>query len=246
MKYYSSIILSIFLLLVSVEFSFGQINRTNYSLQVGYQYNILNPRPYNLALNIFNDNRSDISQPFDSLKYTGGYTAGFAIHRQRSDLRFQVMTFQQRGDARFTDALGGTMVADSKISGQIFSFQLISKLIPLGRTGNFMIGAGVNATHIETKADIIPTASFTGDNDLTQRTNDWKGGFMIIAPFQFEITEQILFSLEPYFQVYFGQSDFTPFSESINTAATANDPLLKRQIDHPGLNATLIFKFLKP
>ena len=109
-----------------------------------------------------------------------------------------------------------------------------------------MIGAGVNATHLESKADIFDESAFTEDGDLTQRTNDWKGGFIIIAPFQFEITEQILISAEPYFQVYFGQSNFTPFSEAINTQATAVDPLLNRQLDHPGLNVTLIFKFLKP
>lgn len=246
MKYYSFLLLSILLFCASGSSLFGQINRTNYSIQLGYQGNLLNPRPYNLALNIFNNNTPDISQGFDSLRYTTGFSGAFAIHRRRSDLRFQVMTFEQRGEARFTDALNGPQVADAQISGQIFSFQMISKLIPLGRKGNFMIGAGLNATHLQSKTDIFDESAYDGGNELTRRTNDWKGGFIIIAPFQFEITEQILFSLEPYFQVYFGQSDFTPLSEAINTPATAVDPLLRRQLDHPGLNATLIFKFLKP
>jgi len=245
MKYYPSLLLSIILLLGASGDVLSQINRVNYSIQAGYHYNILNPRPYNLALTIFNDTRVDISQSFEEVKYTGGFTAALAIHRQRSDLRIQVMTFQQRQEARFTD-LQGPMVADTELRGEIYSFQLISKLIPLGRNGNFMVGAGLNATHLQGKSDLFLETSFSSDSELTRRTNDWKGGFIIIAPFQIEITEQILFSLEPYFQVYFGQNDFTPVSEAINTPASAVDPLLKRQMDHPVLNATLIFKFLKP
>ena len=245
MKYYFRYCLLI-LMIFAASTTYGQINRTNFSIQLGYKYNILNPRPYNLALEIFNTNRPDVSQPFDEITYTGGYSGGFAIHRRRSDIRLQFMTFQNRGNARFTDVTNGAQVADTKLSGQVFGIQLISKLIPLGRRGDFMIGAGLNATHLESKAQVFDAASFVEDGDLIQRTNDWSAGFMIIAPFRFEITEQILVSLEPYFQVYFSTTDFTPFSEAINTGATATDPLLIRQIDHPGLNATLIFKLRRP
>ncbi|MEM6804339.1 MAG: hypothetical protein AAF696_23260, partial [Bacteroidota bacterium] len=233
MQTYIRIFIGLFAFLFVSEME-AQINRVNFSIQAGYHFNILNPRPYNLAFDIFNNNRTDVSKAFETVRYTGGYTAGFAIHRRRSDIRLQLMTFQQRSDAAFTSALNGPQIVDTKLSGQIISFQLISKLIPLGRAGDFMIGAGLNATHLESKADVFDAASFSEDSDLTQRTNDWKAGFMIVAPFRFEITELINISVEPYFQVYFGTTDFVSFSEAINTAANSTDPLLIRQIDHPG------------
>ena len=219
----------------------AQWNRTNISVQVGYQFKYFNPAPYNFAVERFNTTQTGLTKNLKEVKWNGGWIAGLGIHRRRTTLSLNVMTFFSDSHSIGPDSLGVSQRRDVSFNGEIISASMVSDLVNFGADNHFAVGAAFNLTHIKTSTAQVAEADYEKDDPLTTASNTWKPSFMIIAPFRFGITEQLQVSAEPYYQIFFNKTDFAPFSEAINgNTVPQNDPELGGELDHPGIILSLI------
>lgn len=233
------------LLLFSIGLQ-AQSNRTNISLQAGYHGKLLNPRPLNAVIDSFNF-YSGLNMDLESVGAVSGFFAGIGVHPGRSHFRLDAMNYNTMFTATGTDDQGVEQRRDLALQGARFSLGFTSELIRFYKEGHFCVGASFNVNYLNISSTQKPAAEFNVDDPLDEAMTSWKPSFTIHTPLRFGIGPQVKVSIEPYYQIYFGPTDFSPVNEALNPATFQNTPISVREgdLDHLGLNLAVIV-FLLP
>ncbi|MEL6651783.1 MAG: hypothetical protein AAFP02_12110 [Bacteroidota bacterium] len=224
----------------------AQLNRTNVSLQVGYHGKLLNPRPLNAVIDSFNF-YSDWEMDLADVSSVTGFFAGVGLHPGRSHFRLDAMNYNAMVSASGMDDMGVEQRRDLSLQGWRFSLGFTSELIRFYDEGHFCVGASFNVNYLNITSTQKPAAEFMEGEVLDPALTSIKPSFTVHTPFRFGIGPQVKISLEPYYQIYFGPTDFGQVNEALNPQTFQNTPISVREgdLDHLGLNAAVIV-FLIP
>jgi hypothetical protein len=220
----------------------AQTRRFNLSVQAGYQYKFLNPRPLNFAL----DSLADVAagnptDNFERIRWTPGVTGAIGYHRGRMSLRVLFNQFQGNSSFLGPDSLGVDTRREARIDGWNVGVSLDGQLIPFGDRAGVYVGGSFQISRLTTylrsavRGDALP--------DFAVVTQVTKPSFSIMLPFRIQPLPWLQLSLEPYFQVYFSPTDYAVFSRQLNgeAATSANRGKLIGETDHFGALVQVIF-----
>ncbi len=236
-----SIAFLLFALLAGTALQAQPTNRPNYSLQLGGQFRFLNPVGLNYALTNFNTFHPEWMTQFEEIKWTGGASIAAGLHRDRSEIRFQVQTFGASTFAIGPDSLGDTYRRDVSLSGGTYQIGLSSQLIVINRNLNFGVGGTFSLNRMVLRTDQVLEASYSSDNQLPVSQTFFKPSINLVAPIRIGMGPFLSLNIEPTYQIFFGPTNFGPTSELINGSnLSANDPSLEAELDHFGLTISLI------
>lgn len=234
--------LSLSLLLTT---SFAQ-ELTNFSLQLGYHGKLLNPRPLNTVIDSFNFYNSLTTQ-MAPITNVSGFFGAIGIHPGRSHFRVEAMTYGASTFGIGLDDNGVEQRRDLDLFGMRFSAGFTSELIEMFAESHFCVGASFNVNYLQLFSSAVEAANYEPDADLDQVMTSVKPSFTIHAPFRFGIGRQVKVSVEPYYQIYFGPTNFRDLNQELNPETFARTPLNVEEgdLDHLGLNVAIIV-FLRP
>lgn len=241
-----SILLALLGLLLWPSLGQAQTRRFNLSVQAGYQYKFLNPRPFNFALDSLADVATgEPTNDFERIRWTPGPVAAVGFHRGRMNIRVVFNQFQGSSDFLGADTLGNDIQREARIDGFNLGLSLDGQLIPFGDYGGVYVGGSLQASQINTRLrSAEPGADLP---EFTRVSRLTKPSFSIMLPFRVQPLPWLQISLEPYFQVFFSPTNYAGFSRALNGEAitTENRGRLIGETDHFGTTLQVIV-FLLP
>ncbi len=227
-------------LICALTFAQGQ-TLTNISLQLGYHGELLNPRPLNTVIDSFNF-YNNLSTKMAHITNVSGFSGAVGIHPGRSHFRFEGMVHNAATFSIGPDDQGVDQRRDLMLNGMRFSLGFTSELIEMFNESHFCVGASFNMNYLKLSTSVVPADQYQADAPLEEVMTSWKPSFTIHAPFRFGIGTQVKISLEPYYQIYFGPTNFRGLNAALNPETYINTPLNVEEgdLDHLGLNLMVI------
>jgi hypothetical protein len=223
----------------------AQPRRFNLSLQAGYQYKFLNPRPFNFALDsLANLAYGTPADEFERIRWTPGPVAAIGFHRRRMTIRLLGNQFVGTSDFLGPDSLGVETQREARIDGWNIGVSLDGQLIPIGDLGGVYVGGAFQVSQINTYLRRAASGETLPEFERVSRRT--KPSFSIMLPFRFRPIPRLEFSLEPYFQVFFSPTRFDAFSSALNGEALSKtrSGKLIGEVDHFGTTLQVIFYLL--
>ncbi|MEZ4827412.1 MAG: hypothetical protein R3C61_14200 [Bacteroidia bacterium] len=237
------VILTSVVLLLAAGSALAQSGNRGVSIQAGYQLKYLNPRSVNFIIDKYNSAVS-LSQKMEPITWANGFSAGLGYHRGRASFRLSGMLFDSRTYAVGPDVNGGNFRRDIRLHGSVISAGINSELIQFYRYGGFYVGGSFDLANFQTASLQVAESAFDENAALDPVSNSWRTSFTILSPFRFGIGPVFKFSIEPYYQIFFGRINYRQLNQEINgSSVPSNSPELTTEPDHFGINATLMFFF---
>ncbi|MDX2247820.1 MAG: hypothetical protein SF052_13630 [Bacteroidia bacterium] len=237
-RFYAIILFS--LLFLSFFSVWGQSRRNGISIQAGYQAKYLNPRSVNFIIGKYNS-AAGLSTRMEEISWANGFSAGLGYHSGRASFRLSGMLFDAQTYGIGTDANGGSFRRDVRLNGSVISAGINSELIKFYSEGGFNVGGSFDLSNFRTSSSQVAAAEYDENASLDPVSNAWAASFTILTPFRFGIGPVVKFSIEPYYQIFFGRLNYRQLNLELNgSAVPANSPELATEPDHFGVNATLM------
>jgi hypothetical protein len=223
------------------------LGQTNVSLQAGYHGKLYNPRALNAVIDSFNFYNGDLTTQMAPIGNVSGFFGAIGLHPNRSHFRLEAMTYGATTMAIGPDEQGVEQRRDLDLFGARISAGFTSELIEMWPESHFCVGALLNVNYLEINSAVVPAANYEIDDPLDEVMTSWKPSFTIHAPFRIGLGRQVKLSIEPYYQIYFGPTNFREVNAELNPETFANTPLNVEEsdLDHLGLNLAVMV-FLRP